>query len=434
MSLHQRILTILSASGHEAYIVGGHVRDSLLHRTSKDIDIATAATPDQVLALFPGSERIGAHFGVTLIKEGAEAIEVATFRLDGAYSDSRRPDSVAFTTDFREDVKRRDFTVNALAMDIAGNIHDLVDGSKDLRDRKIVAIGDPDVRFHEDPVRMLRAVRFACQLHFIIEDRTFASILRNAHLIKNVSAERVQKELNSILTSGAAARGIELLLQAGLLTLILPEICAMIGVDQNPTYHPEGDVYIHTLALLSQLEAGCSLTLALAALLHDVGKPAAADVKDGQPTFYAHEDVGAEMVGPILSRLKYSSEVIDVVSSHVEQHMRFREVQNMRQAKLYRFIRQPNFTELLALHRLDSLAGCGSLEHAEFVESVLAEVPLEAIHPERLLTGRDLIEFGITPGPRFRVLLDALETEQLEGRVATRMGALCFIGGLNQSQ
>jgi poly(A) polymerase len=433
MTLYQRVLTSLEEAGFEAYIVGGYVRDSLLNRPSHDVDLATAATPDQIRAIFPDSEIVGAHFGVTLIREGAESIEVATFRLDGAYSDSRRPDSVAFTTDFGEDVKRRDFTIGALAMTSSGEVRDLVGGLKDLAARRIVAIGDPDVRFREDPVRMLRAVRIACQLGFIIEDRTMFAILRNAQLLKGVSIERVQKELNSILTSGAAAHGIELLLQSGLLVLFLPEVRAMIGVAQNPKHHPEGDVYIHTLKLLSPLEAGCSLTLALAALLHDIGKPATAGVKDGQPTFYGHEEVGAEMVGKILSRLSYSSDVIDIVRSHVAQHMRFMGAKDMRQAKLYRFVRQDNFGELLALHRLDCGAGVGKAENAEFVEKVLGEVPLEAIHPERLLSGKDLIDFGLKPGPQFRVLLDALETEQLEGRIATKQGALSFISGLVQA-
>jgi poly(A) polymerase len=427
MSHHERILNILYDAGHEAYLVGGYVRDTLLHRSSKDIDIATAATPTQVQALFPDSEWVGAHFGVTLVKDGAETVEVATFRLDGAYSDSRHPDSVEFTADVREDVKRRDFTINALAMDLCGEVHDHVGGIRHLRDRLIVTVGDPDARFLEDALRMLRAVRFACQLDFTIEARTFEAIQRNASAIRQISAERIAQELNRILLSGRAAYGVQLLQSSGLLDLILPEISAMIGVRQNALHHPEGDVFTHTMGLLSQLQVGCSLTLALAALLHDVGKPTTAGVKDGQPTFYGHEDVGAEMVGPILSRLKYPSEVIQVVSAHVAEHMRFRVAQEMRPSKLYRFIRQPHFEELLALHRLDATAGSGNLTNAEFVEGVLAQVPPESMHPPRLLTGKDLIDLGLKPGPQFRVLLDALETEQLEGRIADRAQALAFI-------
>lgn len=430
-SLPAHILAVLSAAGHKAYFVGGYVRDHLLGRDAKDIDITTSATPEDVVELFPSAERIGAHFGVVLVKgEEGGGVEVATFRLDGAYADGRHPSSVAYTTDVKEDLRRRDFTVNALVMDVNGVTFDFVGGFYDIEHRRIRAVGDATARFAEDALRMLRAVRFACQLDFTIEEGTLEGIRRNADRIRQISAERIQQELTRILTSGRAAEGIRLLERTGLLVHILPEVCDLIGVRQNPVHHPEGDVYTHTLSLLRKLDKGCSVTLALAALLHDIGKPATYGEKDGQPTFYGHEEAGAQMVGPILSRLKYPTEVIEIVREHVAQHMRFRVVQEMRRSKLYRFLRQPHFAELLALHRLDASSGSGNLANAEFVEQVLGAVPVEKIAPPRLVTGDDLIAFGLKPGPHFRELLDAVETEQLEGGVEDREQALLLVQAL----
>lgn len=426
--LHTRILHTLNDAGFESYLCGGYVRDTLLDRESKDIDIATAATPEDVLALFPYSDFVGAHFGVVLVKdEGGETVEVATFRLDGAYKDNRHPLSVKFTTDVREDVKRRDFTVNAFMMDSKGTVHDFVGGLGAIQSRVIATVGVPEKRFEEDALRMLRAIRFACVLDFTIEERTFEAIKSCAHLIRQISSERVRDELNRILTSGRAALGIQLLLDSKLLECFLPEVKDLVGCNQNPVYHPEGDVYTHTLGLLERLEKGCSLTLALAALLHDIGKPATLAYKDGLPTFHGHEDVGAEMVSPILARLKYPTDVIEVVRAHVAEHMRFRVTQEMRRGKLYRFLRQPNFPELLALHKLDASSGSGNMKNAEFVESILNSVPPEKISPPKLVTGKDLIDRGLKPGPKFSVILEALETEQLEGRIASKPEAIAFI-------
>jgi poly(A) polymerase len=429
VNLHTRILSTLTGAGHSAYQVGGSVRDLLLNRPSKDIDIATSAKPEEVLALFPRSDFVGAHFGVVLVKDESTQIEVATYRIDGEYTDSRHPESVTFTGSILEDVKRRDFTINGLVMDKDGAVHDYVNGLPDLKAKIIRAIGDPRERFREDALRTLRAVRFACQLGFTIEPKTLEAIRHFAFRIQIVSAERVRDELSKILTSGRAAYGLRLLHQTGLLFYILPEALKLIDCPHNPLHHPEGDVFTHTIGLLVRLPKDCSLTLALAALLHDIGKPAtlAFAEKDGLPTFHGHEDAGAPIAEKIMYRLKYPTDVVEIVVNHVAQHMRFRVAQEMSKSKLYRFLRQPNFQELLALHKLDAMAGTGNMRNAEFVESVLGDVPPERISPPRIITGKDLIELGLKPGPLFKELLEAVETGQLEGQISTHYEAMEFV-------
>lgn len=421
------ILSALTDAGHEAYIVGGFVRDRLLFRESGDIDITTSATPDEVGAVFPESELVGAHFGVRVLKGYGFDIQIATFRLDGVYKDSRHPVAVEYTKDVREDVKRRDFTINTILMDRNGVTHDYQGGQADLIHKLVRAVGYAPQRFSEDGLRMMRAVRLACRLDFDIETHTFLAIRYYADTIVNISTERIREELDKILTSGEAERGIRLLDHTGLLRHILPEFVALFGVKQNPVHHPEGDVYEHTMGLLRRLPKGCEITLALAALLHDIGKPATLGEKDGQPTFYGHEEVGAVMTREILTRLKYPTEIIERVVNNVAEHMRFRLVDEMRKSKLYRFLRQPHFDELLALHKLDSLSGRGNLRHAEFVERKLAEVPPEVIHPVRLVTGKDLISLGLEPGPAFKTILERIETEQLEGNISTHEEAMAFV-------
>jgi poly(A) polymerase len=432
VNLHTRILHTLNDAGYSAYQVGGSVRDALLNRDPRDIEVATSATPEEVMALFPNSAFVGAHFGVVLVKNGDEQIEVATYRIDGEYTDSRHPDSVKFTRSIEEDVKRRDFTVNAFAMDTQGVIHDYVGGLPDLKAKLIRAVGNPGMRFREDALRMLRAIRFACRLGFTIEPRTFAAIQECAHVVQNISMERVRDELNEILTSGRAAYGLRLLMRSNLLAYTIPEILKLQDCEHNPLHHPEGDVLTHTCGLLVRLPKDCSLTLALAALLHDIGKPAtlAYAEKDNMPTFHGHEDVGATMTEMILQRLKYPNDVIDIVKNHVAQHMLFRVAMEMSKAKLYRFLRQPNFAEMLDLHKLDSASGAGNMKNAQFIESVLNEVPPEKIDPPKLLTGRGLIAMGLKPGPRFKQILEAVETAQLDGQISTHAEAMELVSNL----
>lgn len=417
----------MNDADHQAFFVGGCIRNRALGLPYKDVDLTTSATPEEVAALFPESKLVGAHFGVTIVKHGDLEVEIATYRTDGSYSDSRRPDTVTFTTDVVEDLQRRDFTINALLMNRHGLLIDKVGGLEDIRRRTVRCVGDPYKRFAEDALRMLRAIRFAAQLDFRIEPETFRAIQKNASSITKVSSERIKDELSKILTSGQAGFGFKLLERSGLMTYILPEIEVLSACAQNPKHHPEGNVLVHTYLLLAQLKPGCSLTLALAALLHDVGKPGTYGEKDGQPTAFGHEELGAKMAAEILQRLKFPNDVIDTVVDLVAQHMRFRVVDEMKRSKLYRFLRQPNFTELLELHRIDALAGRGNLEHYEFCVKAMADVPPEILRPKRLVTGKDLIDLGLKPGPEFKAILEDVENAQLEKTITTREEALTFV-------
>jgi poly(A) polymerase len=351
-------------------------------------------------------------------------IEVATFRSDHAYEDGRRPARVEFETDPRQDVLRRDFTINALLLDPdTGQILDFVGGQADLAARLIRAIGDPPARFREDHLRLLRAVRFAARLGFAIESATAAAIRDLAPLVTRVSAERVRDEISRILTSGAARRGFELLDSTALLPHILPEIAAMKGVEQPPQYHPEGDVWTHTLMMLDGLPAGTPITLALGVLLHDVGKPPTFRIA-GRIRFDGHDEVGVRMAHAILTRLKYSNEEIAQAEALVANHMRFKDLPRMRESKVKRFLRMPDFDQHLELHRLDCLCGSGRLDNYDFARKKLSEQPPEALRPPPLLTGGDLIEAGYRPGPEFSRMLAAVEDAQLESAVLTKEQAL----------
>jgi poly(A) polymerase len=434
MKNHCSIIHQIEHAGYEAFFVGGCVRDFLLGRPSKDIDINTSATPDQIVAIFPDSKLVGKKFGVTLVTYGDLNAEVATYRLDGAYSDGRHPDAVKFTTDVTEDVTRRDFTVNAMLMDAYGFAHDVAPpyiGKDDLQAKVIRCVGDPYKRLAEDPLRMLRAIRFASKLGFQIEPDTFEAIEKLHGLITLISPERITDELVGILTSGQAGFGFKLLERSGLMTHILPEIEVLSACPQDPKHHPEGDVLVHTYRLLDQLPAGCSVTLALAALLHDIGKPGTLAFKeDGQPTAFGHDELGATMAENVLRRMKCSNEIIETVVQLVDQHMRFRVVDEMKKSKLMRFLRQPNFAELLELHRMDALAGRGNLTHYDLCVEKLQELPEEVLRPVRLLTGDDLIEMGLKPGPVFKEVLAAVEDRQLDGTVTTKQEALDAAYGL----
>ncbi|MEO8663816.1 MAG: CCA tRNA nucleotidyltransferase, partial [Bryobacteraceae bacterium] len=381
---------------------------------------------EQVAALCPGSQLVGAHFGVVLVCEDTAHVEVATFRSDHTYEDGRRPVNVTFERDPRQDVLRRDFTINALLQDPAsGEILDFVEGRKDLSNGVVRAIGDPEARFREDHLRLLRAVRFAARLGFEIDGETLNAIRRLHPLIARVSAERVRDELVRILTEGGARRGFELLDETGLLQVILPEVAAMKGVAQPPQYHPEGDVWTHTLMLLDNLRQPTP-TLALAALLHDVGKPPTFRIAD-RIRFDGHADVGAGMAADILARLRFSHDEISQVESDVRHHMRFMDVPRMKDSALKRFLRLPHFDELLELHRLDCVSSHGHLDNYQLVTAKLAELPPEQIRPTVLINGQDLIEAGYAPGPLFKQILTVVEDAQLEGTLQNRDQALALV-------
>jgi poly(A) polymerase len=378
------------------------------------------------MELFPQSGLVGAHFGVVLVRDGAAQVEVATFRSDHEYEDGRRPTAVHFETDPRADVLRRDFTINGLMMDPeTGQVLDYVAGRSDLDARLVRAIGDPDARFREDHLRLLRAVRFAARLGFTIEAATFDAMGRHAALITRVSAERVRDELVRILTEGGAAYGLDLLDECGLLAALLPEVVAMHGVAQPPEFHPEGDVWQHTRMLLESLDHATP-ALAMAALLHDVGKPPVFRVAE-RIRFDGHVEKGVEMAHAILARLRFSNEDTERIESLVAHHMHFKDVGRMRESTLKRLMRLPHFDEHLELHRLDCLASSGNLESYDLVKCKLAELPASEIKPTPLITGDDLIAAGYHPGPRFGEILSAVEDAQLEHRLRTAEEALEWV-------
>jgi len=430
--LANSICDTLHRHGHQALLAGGCVRDLLLGREPIDYDVATDASPESVMQLFPDSLAVGAQFGVVLVTQDGNKVEVATFRRDVGYSDGRHPDQVVYASKPEEDVARRDFTINGLLMRHASSeILDFVGGQADLKSGVIRAIGGPDQRFAEDKLRMLRAVRFAARFGYDIEPHTFTAIQKHAPEIHAVSSERIHEELSKLLTEGAARRGFELLDESGLLHQVLPEISAMKGVPQPPEYHPEGDVWIHTRLMLEKLPQGCSRTTAWGVLLHDVGKPQTfrpASLTGDRIRFDGHVEVGVRMAGEICKRLKFSNEETEQVQALVANHMKFKDVAQMRQSTLKRFIRQPHFDEHLELHRLDCLASHGLLDAYGMVRNFLAETPPEQVRPTRLLTGDDLSEMGYVPGPEFQAIFRALEDAQLEGLISTTEQAVAFVG------
>jgi len=436
------IIKTLRQHGFQAYLVGGCVRDLLLKREPADYDVATRATPTQVMDIFPETYAVGAQFGVVLVPlpeeqrargedivpSKSQAVEVATFRSDHGYSDGRRPDEVRFSQDPREDVARRDFTINGMLLDpVSDEVLDFVGGRKDLAAGIVRTIGDPERRFAEDKLRMLRAVRFAARFEYEIEPETFTSIQRHAHQVRMVSRERVRDELTRMLVEGHARRAFLLLDESGLLKDVLPEISNMKGVEQPPEFHPEGDVFMHTLLLLDNLPNPCPPTLAWGALLHDVGKPATFRVASDRIRFDNHVDVGVKIAEEVCERLRFSNHDAAQILALVDNHMRFGHVSRMKESTLKKFLRMPFFDEHLALHRADSLASHRNLSTYEFLRNKLTETPPENIRPAPLLTGDDLIAAGYKPGPMFREILEAVEDAQLEGRVPTHDAALEFV-------
>jgi poly(A) polymerase len=425
--LANSICDTLRRNGYQALLVGGCVRDLLLVREPADYDVSTDATPEQVVSLFSESVAVGAQFGVILIPRDGLKVEVATFRSDVGYSDGRHPDRVVYSKTPQEDVQRRDFTINGLLMrHDTGEVLDFVGGQTDLEAKVIRAIGEPVRRFAEDKLRMMRAVRFAARFGFEIEAATFRAIRQHVAEIHQVSSERLREELTKLLTEGAARRAFELLDETWLLQQVLPEIGAMKGVEQPPQYHPEGDVWIHTLLMLEGLPKDVSPTLAWGVLLHDVGKPptfqSAAETGD-RIRFNNHVEVGVRMAEGICRRLRFSNEDTEQILALVDNHMKFAAVEEMRTSTLKKFVRLPHFDEHLALHRLDCLSSHRHLESYEFVTRFLAVTPPEQVRPERLLTGDDLRAMGFRPGPLFSQILQALEDGQLEGQIRTRVEA-----------
>lgn len=429
--LANSICEMLQRNKHQALLVGGCVRDLLLGREPADYDVATDATPVEVAGLFPESVAVGAQFGVILIPKNGLKVEVATFRSDMGYSDGRHPDRVVYSKTPQEDVQRRDFTINGLLMrHDNGEVLDFVGGQKDLGAGTIRAIGNPELRFAEDKLRMMRAVRFAARFGFEIEPATFRAIRRHVAEIQQVSPERLREELTKMLTEGAARRAFELLDETWLLGQVLPEIAAMKGVEQPREFHPEGDVWIHTRLMLEQLAKGASPTLAWGVLLHDVGKPPtfqSAEETGDRIRFNHHVDVGVKMAEAICRRLRFSNEETEQIAALVGNHMRFGAVEAMKKSTLKRFVRLPQFDEHMELHRLDCLSSHRHLDSYEFVQHFLGATPPEQVRPERLLTGDDLLAMGFLPGPEFARILRAVEDAQLEGQLKTKEDAKQYV-------
>lgn len=427
----ERICARLRDAGYQALFNGGCVRDIILGREPSDYDVSTDARPERVQQLFPGSIPVGAQFGVVIVVKDGVQVEVATFRSDIGSADGRHPVRVEFSNSPDEDVRRRDFTINGLLMDPRdGNVLDFVGGQADIKARIVRAIGEPEVRFEEDKLRMLRAVRFAARFDYSIEPRTFAAIRKLASQIEQVSKERVRDELSKMLDEGAARRAFESLDETGLLREVLPEVARMKGVQQPAQFHPEGDVWTHTLLMIEKLPAGAPRTLAWGVLLHDVGKPPTFRAPAGPSDrirFDDHVEVGVRITEEICRRLRFSNEDTEQIVSLVANHMRFKDVPNMRDSTRKRFARLPHFEQHLELHRLDCLSSHGSLSSYDFVRGFLAETPPEAVHPARLVTGEDLKNMGFQPGPQFKEILSAVEDAQLEGKIASRREALDFV-------
>jgi len=424
-----QIIQSLHQAGFHAFLVGGCVRDLLLGRDPADYDVATDATPDDVMRIFPKTYAVGAQFGVVLVPDvDGNTVEVATFRSDIGYSDGRHPDEVRFTRNPQDDAQRRDFTINGMFLDpLTNDVFDYVEGRKDLEAGTIRAIGDAERRFAEDKLRMLRAVRFAARFGYSIEPGTMAAIRKLASQIHQVSQERVRDELTKMLTEGRARLAFFLLHGTGLLKQVLPEISAMKGVEQPPEFHPEGDVFIHTLLLLDNLPQPCPPTLAWGALLHDVGKPPTFRVAPDRIRFDGHVDVGVKMAEEICRRLRFSNEDTEQILALVDNHMRFGDATRMSESTLKKFLRMPRFEEHLELHRLDCTASTGNLASYNFVREKLAAIPPEVMRPDPLVSGADLIAAGYLPGPRFKEILAAVEDAQLENRLLNNEDAMEFV-------
>jgi len=438
------------------------VRDLLLGREPSDYDVATDATPEQVMGIFPETYAVGAQFGVVLVPEtknkpvipsgsgtgqsavplearnllldGGESsreghhVEVATFRRDVGYSDGRHPDEVRFTRDPREDVQRRDFTINGLLLDPEKNeVLDFVGGQDDLKAGIIRAIGDPELRFAEDKLRMLRAVRFAARFQYKVEPATFSAIRKLASQISQVSSERVRDELTRMLTEGHASRAFELLDETGLLREVLPEINAMKGVEQPPEFHPEGDVFVHTLLMLEKLPQPCPATLAWGVLLHDAGKPPTFRRAPDRIRFDEHARVGTKMAEAICRRLRFSNNETNQIVALVENHMRFADAERMNPSTFKKFIRLPRFEQHLELHRLDCESSHCNLRLYNFTREKMNALPPDEVRPKPLVRGEDLIAAGYSPGPLFKEILTIVEDAQLDGSLKSTEEAMQLV-------
>ena len=425
-----KIVKCLQGAGHEAYFVGGCVRDALLGLASKDIDITTSAKPNEITALFKRTIPVGEAFGVITVVLDDTPFEVATFRAESDYTNGRHPNIVRFAN-AKEDAIRRDFTINALFYNpVTEEIIDFSTGLADLSKKRLRTIGSADERFNEDYLRMLRAIRFSAKLNFTPDAALIVAIKKHAFQISKISNERIFSELSGILSSGRVDVAFELMHETGLLTHILPEVEALKGCPQNPIYHPEGDVWNHTMKAVKQLEKNCTSSLAWATLLHDIGKPKSLAFKpNGQPTSHGHELSGTKISEQILTRLRAPNRLLKVVDSHIRSHMKFHCVQMMKESTLRKFVAEPAFEEKLSLHKIDSLAGAGRLENYQFTADYLAPLQAEGslALPKPLITGQELKALGLKPGKDFGRILKTVQALQLDGKIKSPEEAINWV-------
>jgi len=425
------LVATLRDHGFIAYFAGGCVRDRLMGNPPKDYDIATNATPTEIAKLFPRHRMVGAHFGVVLVHYQGMDFEVATFREDGSYGDGRRPDDVCFSTP-EKDAQRRDFTINGLFENpLDGEIIDFINGRQDIDSRCIRAIGNPNERFQEDYLRLLRAIRFAARFKFKIEPATWAALCDHSAKVAEISMERVREELRQILIHPNRLCGFDLLVESGIMAHVLPEIIALQGCEQPAEFHPEGDVFVHTRIMLGMLPDDASETLVWAVLLHDIAKPATLTIDvDGRIRFNGHDKVGAEMAEEILRRLRSPNALINDVAEMVSQHMNFMNVTRMKRSTLRRFIGRPTFDDEIELHRVDCASSNGITENYAFVIEKQREFASEPVIPPPLITGKDLIERGWKPGPDMGELLTEFQNMQLDGTLSDRESAIAHLDSM----
>jgi poly(A) polymerase len=430
----------LQAAGYQSLWAGGCVRDLILGQTPSDYDVATDATPEQVMAVLPfQAVTVGISFGVVRVRRshrpGVDVeVEVATFRSDGAYVDGRRPEWVVFSSP-ELDAARRDFTINGMFLDpLTGTLIDYVGGEADLKNGVLRAIGEATARFREDKLRVLRAIRLAARFQFEIDPPTFAAIKSMAGQIITVSKERIAQELRKMLVHASRAEAMELALETGLVAAILPDLLPLKGMDQGTSGQPDGNLWEYVMLVLKSLPVNPSFTLAFAALLHEVGKPQTATLEEGRDRLINHELAGARIAERVCRDLKFSNAERERITWLVTFHQYLREAKKLRESKLKRILAEPGIDELLALHRAIALATTGDTEHVDYCDYYLKVQPSGPINPPPLITGHDLVRLGLEPGAKFAKILEQVRELQLEGQIQTKPGALEWVDAHRQDE
>lgn len=444
-----KIFNILIDNGYECFIIGGAVRDIVMGIEPHDYDFATSAIPENIIESFQskGYKVIptGIEHGTVTVIIDDIPFELTTYRIDAECNG--RHCEVQFVRSLEEDIKRRDFTINALVMDKNDEIIDLVNGLDDIKNKIIRTVGDPEQRFQEDYLRILRAIRFATKLNFNIHPNTYRAMLKLYQNLNKISRERIRDEFTKIIQSPNRVKGLTTLYDTGIIDLIIPKFSELAYIAQPPIFHPEGDVLTHTMLAMSYIEENDSLELILATLLHDIGKPEAYswDTDKQRITFKGHETVSAEKSKVILRDLKYDNNIIDKIHYIILNHMIFHQddIAKLRKSTIKRlilieaegqqkYVPNPLFDDLVKLYKYDILASDRNLTNyfnllkrvAEIREEIKKEPPI------RLITGYDVMGLGIKPGPIISELMSKVEDAQLEGTIKMREDALKYLRDL----